>query len=300
MSIVFYGKSTDLNALIPSVINYDMLCNDTTGKVIISQIKDCDYSIATESNRVINIITKYFTAKLHACIVTEPEEEIDRNLSNDAMGSAEGFVVVLPFEKNLDESCKRRLENLTLDSQDLSVKLLISLKHDGHHDELDQDERLNRIQWSLDFGYEHIEIDVVNITDGWQDREKEGLPRLMEALHSNTWSTMIPIDQAVPKKSIQLSKPLESSLAKDKLDPAVKDKEKLIQDNEELDEEITEEKDNEMFKQFENILSRAKEYHNEAVSRSATDEERRNRAEDVARAMASMLSIDGKWDDDSD
>ena len=25
---------------------------------------------------------------------------------------------------------------------------------------------------------------------GWQNREKEGLPRLMEALHSNMWSTM--------------------------------------------------------------------------------------------------------------
>jgi hypothetical protein len=183
------------------------------------------------------------------------------------MRSTEGLIVIIPFEKNLDGIYKQRLENLIHDSPDLSAKLLISLKHDGHHDELDQEERLIRTQWSLDFGYEHIEIDVENITQGWQDREKEGLPRLMEALHSNTWSTMIPIDQAVPNRPIQLSRPLESSLMEDELEPIVNDDEKIVPDKRELDEEINDEKDNEMFKQFENVLSRAKEYHHEAVSR---------------------------------
>jgi hypothetical protein len=267
MSIVFYGQSTDLNALIPNVINYDMLCNDTTEKVISSQLRDCNYNLETHLNPILDIITKYFTAKLHVCRIVESEEKRDSNMSNDIMRSTEGLIIIIPFEKNLDGIYKQRLENLIHDSQDLSVKLLISLKHDGHHDELDQEERLIRTQWSLDFGYEHIGIDVENITQGWQDREKEGLPRLMEALHSNTWSTMIPIDQAVPNRPIQLSKPLESSLMEDELEPIVNDDEKIVPDKRELDEEINDEKDNEMFKQFENVLSRAKEYHHEAVSR---------------------------------
>lgn len=267
MSIVFYGKSTDLNALIPNVINYDTLCNDTTEKVISSQLRDRNHNIDTELTPIIDIITKYFTAKLRVCRIVESEEKIDSKVSNDVMRSTEGLVIIIPFEKNLDGIHKQRLESLIHDSQGLSVKLLISLKHDGHHDELDQEERLIRTQWSLDFGYEHIEVEVENITRGWQDREKEGLPRLMEALHSNTWSTMIAIDQAAPNRPIQLSKPLELSLMEDKLDPMINNDEKIIQDNGELDEEINDEKDNEMFKQFENILSRAKEYHHEAVSR---------------------------------
>lgn len=66
-------------------------------------------------------------------------------------------------------------------------------------------------EWALDNGFEFIEIGATNITEGnltlsvfsqnlsissiycpsgFADREKFGLPRLMEALESNMWSTM--------------------------------------------------------------------------------------------------------------
>jgi len=50
--------------------------------------------------------------------------------------------------------------------------------------------------WALDNGFEYIEIITGNncsgssIVAGYGDREKYGLPRLMEALQSNMWSTM--------------------------------------------------------------------------------------------------------------
>jgi hypothetical protein len=72
------------------------------------------------------------------------------------------------------------------------------------------------VLWALDSGFEHIEIDEKKLLEGdvclcitsglsitltfrlksillqgWQNREKDGLPRLMEALQSNKWSTMV-------------------------------------------------------------------------------------------------------------
>lgn len=46
------------------------------------------------------------------------------------------------------------------------------------------------MEWALDHGFEYIEIDQNNIIDTWNEREKDGLPRLMEALQSNMWSNM--------------------------------------------------------------------------------------------------------------
>jgi hypothetical protein len=47
------------------------------------------------------------------------------------------------------------------------------------------------MEWSLDHGYECIQLDAVNPVCGWQDREKEGLPRIMEAFQTQMWSTMV-------------------------------------------------------------------------------------------------------------
>jgi hypothetical protein len=81
---------------------------------------------------------------------------------------------------------------------------------------MSDDERMKRVLWALDSGFEHIEIDEKKLLEGniflcitadlsitltlrfksillpgWQNREKDGLPRLMEALQSNKWSTMV-------------------------------------------------------------------------------------------------------------
>lgn len=53
-------------------------------------------------------------------------------------------------------------------------------------------------EWALDNGFEYIEVVTGSsgsgsgsrIVAGYNDREKYGLPRLMEALQSNMWSTM--------------------------------------------------------------------------------------------------------------
>ena len=45
--------------------------------------------------------------------------------------------------------------------------------------------------WSIHNSFEFIEIGLhENLSEGWNEREKEGLPRLVEALHSQTWDCM--------------------------------------------------------------------------------------------------------------
>jgi hypothetical protein len=63
-----------------------------------------------------------------------------------------------------------------------------------------------RVKWCVDLGFEYLEIDVRRLAQGipmilldyvlryvigWEAREKEGLPRLVEALETNMWSTLI-------------------------------------------------------------------------------------------------------------
>jgi hypothetical protein len=54
------------------------------------------------------------------------------------------------------------------------------------------------MEWSLDHGYECIQLDAETPVFGWQDREKEGLPRIMEAFQTQMWSTMVKNGTLVP------------------------------------------------------------------------------------------------------
>ena len=46
--------------------------------------------------------------------------------------------------------------------------------------------------WSIHNSYEFIEIDLSeDLSQGWGEREKEGLPRLIEALQSRRWDSMV-------------------------------------------------------------------------------------------------------------
>ena len=57
---------------------------------------------------------------------------------------------------------------------------------------LPEDSTMHWIGWSLDHGFEFIFIDSSDLMATADEREKEGLPRLMESLHSHQWSSMVP------------------------------------------------------------------------------------------------------------
>lgn len=71
----------------------------------------------------------------------------------------------------------------------VDIKLLVVLKNDENTSCVDN-LRGPRVMWTLDHSFEYIEIDMSSPAKGYAEREKDGLPRLMEALHTNMWSTM--------------------------------------------------------------------------------------------------------------
>ena len=46
------------------------------------------------------------------------------------------------------------------------------------------------ILWALDHNFEYIPINKNDISTGWDQRDKEGIPRLIEALECNMWSSI--------------------------------------------------------------------------------------------------------------
>eukprot|EP00903_Cladosiphon_okamuranus_P017799 g16382.t1 len=53
-----------------------------------------------------------------------------------------------------------------------------------------QDRRARCLEWCLDHGFEYVEADCRDLERGGAFREKEGLPRIVEALQSNVWTGM--------------------------------------------------------------------------------------------------------------
>jgi len=49
--------------------------------------------------------------------------------------------------------------------------------------------RDNYFLWALDNSFELIDINMSSLLDNASDREKEGLPRLIEAIQSTNWSS---------------------------------------------------------------------------------------------------------------
>lgn len=59
-----------------------------------------------------------------------------------------------------------------------------------------------RILWCLDRGYEYVECDLIDLTKGHDERDKEGFARIVEALQGTVWSSAI----MEPKKKMELKR----------------------------------------------------------------------------------------------
>lgn len=62
------------------------------------------------------------------------------------------------------------------------------MQNDEGHESINIEKLMD---WCLDHGFEYVPIIRNKPVENWQSREKDGLPRLMEALQSHMWSTMI-------------------------------------------------------------------------------------------------------------
>ena len=320
MSIVIAG-CVSRSALLTGILEYDELC--ATSDATSTNASCTDRVIDTNGPSIMfNLHSKYYDAQLKVMLGHDDDIGGWKPLlqSSDPEFPVEGFIYITDSPQ-LKESTLSGLA-VTLDHQSgLDVKLLVHWKANGSL-ELDDAERTSRFEWSLNHGFEFIEIDATNVTQGWKNREKEGLPRLIEALHSNMWSTMIRKDPKVQKLSsssvftrVEATVSCEdrgavpSTFNNDVGDSAapelptstihspstsltVKPNDSNVDINGDDDEE-----DKELMGKFEEIIGQARQYRQQAAEGTVSDEERLSRAEHVARALAAMLNIN---DDDDD
>ncbi len=93
------------------------------------------------------------------------------------------FLTICIFQYNIIEKFSIHIEDKG-SIEDIPVRILLSPQRSN------QSAKETYINWSLDNGFEYIEIDPENIHIGWEDREKEGFPRFIEALESHMWSNL--------------------------------------------------------------------------------------------------------------
>ena len=74
-----------------------------------------------------------------------------------------------------------------VDASEVALRLCVALQPSSF--ESGEDQRAKRIEWCLDHGFEYVEVDSARPTAGYDDREKDGMPRVMEALESNLWQS---------------------------------------------------------------------------------------------------------------
>ena len=173
MSIEVIGTRSAASLVLSAILDYDVLCKEGVAATLNGETNTYTFELQS----------KYYTAELQLLlnVCADNSSEALKSLVHTTAEPhpIEGLIYVTDGAL-LSEVTKTALVRETNGLPDLNVKLLVSLKLDNSP-ELSDAERLSRLEWSLDHNFEHIEIDVNNLVEGWQEREKEGLPRWVES-----------------------------------------------------------------------------------------------------------------------
>jgi hypothetical protein len=163
------------------------------------------------------------------------------------------------------------------------IRLLAVVRQAGQ-DSLKEGEKYKCALWALDHGYELVDIDLETVTATHDEREKEGLPRLIEALHANMWSGM---ERKEPKVATEVQREPASV-------PVLTTSAATV--NDEDDNGGVEDED--MLEKFSELLASARGFR-EAASQ-LSDDERRKGASEFALQLAAMLGGEEDEDDDDE
>ena len=121
----------------------------------------------------------------------EAGPQVEDASAPQAIESCEGLLAIV----NASHGAARIQEQLapwagSLKDSSAELKLLIAT-HSDRLIEAEQDKLHSAlVLWALDHGFEFVQADATNPVEGGSDREKEGLPRVWEAMQSVMWSSM--------------------------------------------------------------------------------------------------------------
>jgi hypothetical protein len=288
--------------------------------------------------------TKYYTAALEispfeidskATSLPQPAAEI---LASAVANQGEGIILIMPPSQTpspttacpndhgevegLSKTLLLQIGKEAAEIDAFAMKLLVQLIGDGFPmaSKVTEESTL----WAVDHGFEYVEVDESHLVQGWQEREKDGLPRLMEAIQSTMWTCLkkknihavhvqeqasssssdkgenvFQFGEASTKTTVAVERDAaRRQIALEALDNAttgsVRPTNVASTSGEVGHENVGEDHDVE---DFSDIMEKAKRLRDEATAGNMSDDERRRKAAEMALQLAKMMNLD---DDDYD
>lgn len=303
--------SSSLSEVICLISNYKEY--ETAGSS--STSNDSQLPIIPVTMAGLEVDTKYFKASLifKSLELLDSLEAVNASpvFANQANGAIEGSILVCSSadQAKTCETCVRFghiRDAITKEEQEDSERLRVVLYMKGCKMDNDIDMDTSRQQyfmWAIDNAYEFIEIDTSeDLSKGWDEREKEGLPRLIEALHSQRWNAMIlkgkgnnsNENDSVNKGRNNIND-IKTNVANDKNDDNSNEDSGKIGSStiDMLDIEKTllateDNKDMQVFEGMSRLVQEAKAMHEKAQNGDISDAERREKASGMALKFMEM------------
>mmetsp|Transcript_9391 Transcript_9391/g.10123 ORF Transcript_9391/g.10123 Transcript_9391/m.10123 type:complete len:291 (+) Transcript_9391:47-919(+) len=290
MSLLLHGPSSEIQKLSKFIRNYDLIVERKGDQSNLEESQENQQSWLIEN--------KYYQANVTLHLVNY--DQVD-----DFREEFEG-IIMLPHsdQKNLGDG----IYSLGHDSadRDLGLRLLVNFTSDdislgpSNH---------NHLLWAVDHGFEYIEINEASLIESHSDRDKVGLPRVIEALQSVMWSTaqkkILPRPKSVADAAIKPPLPpvtstnSENTTQNTTLEPNSTNNDSFFSN---LSRESTfdddDEEDTKFFELFAASLAEARSIREIALSGQLSDQERRARAAEMARKFSDLLQLEGESDED--
>ena len=274
----------------------------------------------------LQISNKYFTAQVHLLPFHEQQDQDQIQTLN----KEDGILLIFPSSTHIenltlihDEIPQDKLgDTLRLCISTSAKPIIITKEYEVLYSQ--------RVLWCLDRGYEYVEVDLSEegLGRGFDDREKDGFARVVEAMGGTVWSSAVMIgkkeksnnnisiaqtlldhcdDEDVhntkeegKKKAVLIEeeaaeKNTDVQVAKDEIFQLVPDMEQS-----EIISEVSEEtKDEVVLDNIEGVMKEAKIIREASKTGKLSDRERRDRAGNAAELLMGLLGQMG-FDDDDD
>ena len=178
--------------------------------------------------------------------------------------------------------------------------------------------------WALDNSFELIDINMSKLLDTFNDREKEGLPRLIEAIEATNWSSVAKknndtrtsatanvsllthVSTDLISSSLTCSpqrQPVVTAHMNTSNDTTDESKPVVFANIPELSEPAASTysgAEDEIMTTYSNIVEEARRLREDVMAGTVSDEERRNKAAECALKFAQMMNFDEESSDDDD
>lgn len=181
-----------------------------------------------------------------------------------------------------------------------------------------EEEYSKRVLWCLDRGYEYVEVDMSEegLNNGFDEREKDGFARVVEAIGGTVWSSAIMMKRTGMKAVADAAVGTSSELSKTTTIRSVSSvpvvAEKIGEDHNDDDDvkghkkntSVTDDKsttlsskEESMLENIEHIMEEAKRIRDSSRMGQLSDEDRRQRAGNAAEVLMGLLDQMGLHDD---